>query len=139
MTQDSSIRIGRRMFLQSVLILFALMMVAGVLTRAIPAGSYERVLLDGRESIDPGSFRLVERPDYPIWRWLTAPVEILAAPGNLTLIVILIFLIFIGGSFSIMEKSGLIHTLLARIVKRYARRKYLLLLVVTGFFMLMGA
>jgi len=139
MNQDSSIKIGRRMFIQSVLILFLLMMVAGVLTRVIPAGAYERITLDGRESIAPASFRLVDRPDYPVWRWFTAPVEILAAPGNLTLIVILIFLIFIGGSFSIMEKSGLIHTLLARIVKRYARRKYLLLLVVTAFFMLMGA
>ncbi len=127
------------MFIQSVIILVLLMMVAGVLTRVIPAGAYDRVVHDEIESIDPGSFRLTERPDYPIWRWFLAPIEVLGAPGNLTLIVILLFLIFIGGSFSILEKSGLIHTLLARIVKRYARRKYLLLLVVVAFFMLMGA
>jgi uncharacterized ion transporter superfamily protein YfcC len=139
MNQDSSIKIGRRMFLQSVLILFLLMMIAGVLTRVIPAGAYDRVVQDGVESIAPDSYHITARPDYPIWRWFLAPIEVLGAQGNLTLIVILIFLIFIGGSFSILEKSGLIHTLLARIVKRYGRRKYLLLLVVIAFFMLMGA
>ena len=139
MKEKGSIQISKRMFIQSVIILVLLMMVAGVLTLVIPAGAYTRVTLEGREAIDPASFRFTARPDYPIWRWFLAPIEVLGAPGNLTLIVILLFLLFIGGSFSVLEKGGLIHTLLARIVARYARRKYLLLLVISLFFMLMGA
>lgn len=140
MSQKSGIKISQRMFVQSLVILFLLMMVAGVLTRVVPAGTYDRVTIQGREAIDPTSFRVTDRPDYPIWRWFLAPIEVLGAPpGNLTLIVILLFLIFIGGAFSVLEKGSLIQTLLARIVARYARRKYALLLVIAFLFMLMGA
>ena len=139
MDQRAGIQIGRRMFIQSLAILFLLMLFAGVLTLIIPAGAYTRLTVDGRETIDPSSFRTIPRPDYPIWRWFLAPLEVLGAPGNVTLIAIIIFLLFIGGSFAVLEKSGLIHALLARVIARFAARKYTLLLVISFLFMLMGA
>jgi uncharacterized ion transporter superfamily protein YfcC len=139
MNQQAGIRISQRMFVQSLVILFLLMIAAGVLTRVIPAGQYARVAVGGRETIDPASFQLTARPDYPIWRWFTAPIEVLGAPGNMTLIVIILFLLFIGGSFAVLEKSGLVHGLLARITGRFGKHKYALLLVVSFVFMLMGA
>jgi len=139
LSQKAGIQIGRRMFIQSLAILFLLMMVAGVLTLVVPAGQYERVTTDGREMIDPNSFRTISRPDYPIWRWLLAPLEVLVAPGNVTLIAIIVFLLFIGGSFAVLEDCGLVHALLARIVARFAGRKHLLLLAISLLFMLMGA
>lgn len=139
MSQKAGIHIGRRMFMQSLAILFLLMMVAGVLTLVVPSGQYERVTTDGREIIDPNSFRTIARPDYPIWRWFLAPLEVLVAPGNITLIAIIVFLLFIGGSFAVLEACGLIHALLARIVARFAGRKYALLLAISLLFMLMGA
>lgn len=139
MNQRAGIQISRRMFIQSLAILFLLMIVAGVLTLVIPAGAYTRVTIDGREAIDPSSFRTIARPDYPIWRWFLAPLEVLGAPGNVTLIAIIIFLLFIGGSFAVLEKCGLVHALLSRIIARFAARKYTLLLVIAFLFMLMGA
>jgi uncharacterized ion transporter superfamily protein YfcC len=139
MSQRAGIQIGRRMFIQSLAILFLLMVVAGILTLVIPAGAYTRVTLDGRETIDPASFRLTDRPSYPIWRWFLAPLEVLGAPGSSTLIAIIVFLLFIGGSFAVLEKCGLIHALLARVIARFAGRKYVLLLVIAFLFMLMGA
>lgn len=68
MEQKAGAQIGRRAFIQSILILFALMIIAGILTRVIPAGDYTRIEVDGRETIDPSSFQFVEKPDYPIWR-----------------------------------------------------------------------
>ncbi len=139
MSKRAGIQIGRRMFIQSLAILFLLMTVAGILTLVVPAGQYTRTATDGREMIDPDSFRTIARPDYPIWRWLLAPLEVLAAPGNVTLIAIMVFLLFIGGSFAVLESCGLIHALLARIVARFAARKYALLLAMSLLFMLMGA
>jgi hypothetical protein len=39
-------------------------------------------------------------------------------------------LLFIGGSFAILEKSGIIHAAIARIIARFGRRKYALMLVI---------
>ncbi|MCU0485713.1 MAG: hypothetical protein MUC85_06330, partial [Anaerolineales bacterium] len=73
MNQHSGARIGIKAFMQSFAILLALMIVTGVLTRVIPAGLYDRIETEERTIIDVSSFRLIERPDYPIWRWFTAP------------------------------------------------------------------
>lgn len=139
MEPQTSIRIGTRTFVQSLLILLALMVVAGVLTRVLPAGAYDRVQVDGREVIDPASYHLVPRPDYPVWRWFTAPIEVLAAPGNLTVIVIIVFILFIGGAFAVLEQSGIVRALIGHIVRRFGGRKYALMLAISLFFMALGA
>jgi uncharacterized ion transporter superfamily protein YfcC len=139
MEQRAGIQIGKRAFVQSLIILFVLMIGAGVLTLVVPAGQYQRTLLDGRELIEPGSFRLVQRPDYPPWRWLTAPLEVLWGPDSLTIITILIFLLMVGSAFAVMDASGILRAAIGRIVQRFGGKKYLLLLVVSLFFMLLGA
>ncbi len=139
MQQKSGAQISQRAFIQSLVILFALMMIAGILTRLIPAGQYTRVEAEGRQVIDPNSFQFTQRPDYPIWRWFTAPVEVLGAEGNLTIIVIIIFLLFIGGSFAVLDKSGIVKAVIGRVVRRFGGQKYLLLLVISLVFMAMGA
>ena len=106
MEQKAGAQIGKRAFIQSLVILFILMMIAGILTLIIPAGQYTRVQLDGRESIDPASFQFVERPNYPIWRWFAAPIEVLGSESGLTVIVIIVVLFFAGGAFAVMDKTA---------------------------------
>jgi uncharacterized ion transporter superfamily protein YfcC len=139
MPEKAGAQISTRAFLQSLAILLALMLAAGMLTRWLPAGSYQRATLDGREVIDPQSYQVVERPDYPAWRWLTAPLEVLAGPDGATIIVIIVFLLLVGASFAVLERTGLIRAALAGILKRFGVRKYLLLLLVSLFFMSIGA
>ncbi len=139
MEQKAGAQISQRAFIQSLVILFLLMIFAGVLTLVIPAGKFDRVQTDGRLVIDPNSFRFVERPDYPVWRWFIAPIEVLGADGSLTIIVIIIFLMFIGGSFAVLEKTGIIRAALGRVVARFGAQKYTLLLVISLVFMAMGA
>ncbi len=137
--QKSGAQISARAFIQAVLIIFVLMLVAGGLTRIIPAGEYARVEVDGREAIDPASFRLVERPDYPVWRWFTAPFEVLVTPDGLTKVIpIIVFILLVGTAFGIMDRSGILQAVISRIVKAFGGRKYLLLLVITFFFMALG-
>jgi uncharacterized ion transporter superfamily protein YfcC len=139
MEQKAGAQIGMRAFIQSLVILLILMVVSGVLTLVIPAGQYTRMMQDGREVIDPLSFHVVERPDYPVWRWATAPFEVLFAPGGLNIAVILIFLLMVGASFAVLDGSGILKAAIGRLVRQFGGRRYLLLLVVSFFFMLVGA
>jgi hypothetical protein len=102
MEQRPGIQISTRAFAQSALILLALMILAGVLTLVLPAGRYARATVEGREVILPDSYQLAARPDYPAWRWLTAPIEVLGGPQGLTIITILIFILMIGASFAVL-------------------------------------
>ena len=139
MEQKAGAQIGKRAFIHSILILVALMMIAGILTLVIPAGEYNRIEVDGRETIDPTSFRFVEKPNYPIWRWFTAPIEVLGSESGLTVIVIIIVLFFAGGAFAVLDKTGTIRAFIGNIVRRFRDRKYTLLYMVCLAFMFLGA
>lgn len=139
MQQKAGAQIGLRAFVQSLLILFALMMVAGILTLVVPAGQYTRLETDGRQVIDPGSFHLTARPDYPIWRWFVAPIEVLGSSSGLVVIVIIVVLFFAGGAFAVLDKTGTIRAFIGGIVRRFRQRKYLLLALVSLAFMFLGA
>jgi uncharacterized ion transporter superfamily protein YfcC len=137
-TQTSGVRISRKAFIQAVLVIFVLMIVAGVLTRVVPAGQYTRLEQDGREVIDATSFKYVERPNYPIWRWFTAPVEVLFAEGNSTVIAIILFILLVGVAFAVMDQSGILKVAVSAIILSTGGRKYTLLLVITFCFMALG-
>jgi uncharacterized ion transporter superfamily protein YfcC len=138
MEHKAGAQISARSFLQSGGILFALMILAGILTRAIPAGNFTRLEVDGREVIDPATYLPVPTPDYPVWRWLTAPIEVLWGPDALTIITIIVFLLMVGVAFAVLEKCGLLKAVVGRIVRAFEGKKYLLLVVISLFFMLMG-
>jgi uncharacterized ion transporter superfamily protein YfcC len=139
MTAKSGAQINRKAFLQSLTILFVLMVFAGILTLVIPAGRYATFSQDGREIIDPTSFEFRDSPEYPIWRWFTAPVEVLGSEHGLSIIVIILFILIVGGSFAVLDYSGILRGGLAVIVSRFGERKYPLLLLISFFFMALGA
>jgi uncharacterized ion transporter superfamily protein YfcC len=137
-SRGSGLQIGLRSFLWAFCILVALMVAAGVLTRVIPAGAYDRTQQDGRTLVVPGSYRQVQRPAYPVWRWFTAPVEVLWSEDSLTVITIILFLVFIGGAFAVVEKGEVLRHILAVFVQRFRARKYLLMAGVMFFFAVCG-
>jgi len=137
--RQAGTRIGRRAFVSAALILLALMMLAGILTRLVPAGAYQRVLQNGREVLDPASFRLTQARPLPIWRWFTAPVEVLGSSDALMVITIILFILLVGGSFAVLDRAGVIRSIIAGIVHRFRSRRYVLIAIVCLFFMAMGA
>jgi hypothetical protein len=94
MSERSGAQISGKSFIQSLMILSLLMMLAGVLTRVLPAGAYETYFLDGRELINPNSFQYIDQPDFPVWRWFTAPIEVLGSGHGLSIIVIILFIFY---------------------------------------------
>jgi uncharacterized ion transporter superfamily protein YfcC len=139
MENKAGAQISQKAFLQSAAILALLMLAAGMLTLVIPAGSYTRLEQDGRQVIDPASFRYIERPAYPAWRWLTAPLEVLAGPDAVIVITIILFILMVGGAFAVLDASGILRAGIDGLVRRFGERKYTLLLVVSFFFMALGA
>lgn len=132
---SSNIRIGKRAFLLAFVIIFVLMMVSGVLTRVVQSGTYERIVQDGRSMVVPDSFRYIERPRYYLWRWFAAPFEVLFAPGNITVITIILFLVTVGGAFTVLEQGDILSALLTSVAARMRRRRFLLMALLQLFFM----
>jgi uncharacterized ion transporter superfamily protein YfcC len=134
--QQNVLHISKKAFLNVVYILLALILAAGILTLFIPAGSYDRTA-EGR--VISGSYQLITSVNYPIWRWLTAPFEVLWGPDAISVIVIGLFLIILGGTFATMDKTGGIHVIIKWLIIRFKDNKYLLLRLVTLIFMAFGA
>ncbi len=132
---NTSVKIGKGAFIMAVLILLGLMTVSGLLTVALDSGEYERVSIDGRVMITPGSYETVAKPDYPFWRWFTAPVEILFAEGNATLITLILFLFAVGGSITILEQIHVMDMLVQMLIDRFRENRYMLMGVVILLFM----
>jgi len=139
MQDAQGIRIGKRTFITSAVIILSLMIISGILTRVIPAGSYERFLQNGVVTINPESFQYIERAAYPVYRWFTAPFEVLFS-ANAPVIIVLIFLIvFIGGGYEILNRIGVFKEIIAKIVQRYGAKRYLLICAVSLVFMFFGS
>ena len=133
--KSSAVRIGLKAFILSALIILLLMMFSGLLTILLPSGEFQRMTENGKTLVVPGTYSVIEKTNYPLWRWFTAPVEVLFAPGNLALITIIIFIISVGGSIAILEGAGVMEELIRLLVRRFSQRKYLLVALLIFFFM----
>lgn len=137
--EDSMLKIGLKPFLTALSILGLLIIFSGFLTRWIPAGAYERVVIDGRLAVVAGSFQYLEEAAFPVWRWFTAPVEVIWGDNWLMILVLSLFMIFLGGSFTVLEKGGIMQELLAGTVKRFKDNKYRLMGVIIFVMMFLAA
>ena len=139
MEEKSSIRISTKAFVSSVAILLALMILAGIATYLIPAGSFQRVEVDGNVSIVPDSFKHEESSGYPVWRWFTAPFEVLVSSDAVTVISIILFIFVIGGVFTVLDKCGVLHFLMTLLARRFSAHRYKLLAILVLLFMCFGS
>lgn len=116
----------RRFRVPHTLVLLSAMIVAAlVLTWLLPAGSYERVEVDGHAQVVPGSFQPTPevRAPSPLAIFTAVPRGLEAAAG------IIFFVFIIGGAFSVMRATGAVDALLAALLRRLGHRPMLL---VTG-------
>jgi len=139
MDEKAGAQISQKAFIQTFIILLLIMTLAGILTRVVPAGSYNRVIQNGQTVIDPNSYHTTAQAALPIWRWYTSAVEVLWGPDSLVIITIVLFILLVSGGFAVLDKSGILKAVLGRVVARFGKQKYLLLLMITLVFMLLGA
>lgn len=138
-TQESTLKIGKKAFIISLGIIVGLMIFSGILTRIIPQGIFERIIEDGREVIVPDSFKYITTAPLPIYRWFTAPLEVFISEDSIVVIMIISFILIVGGVFRILENSQLLKYLMSRIVNRFKDKKYHLMAILILVFMLFGS
>ncbi len=130
------ININKRSFINVLIILFSLMVIAFALTYLIPQGSYQRTV-DGE--IIAGTYQLLPRGNLKIWEFFYAPIGLLLSSDGLNVIMISLFLFVLGGFFTVMDKSKGIIVIIKKLVDKYSHNKHLLIRIITLFFMLFGA
>ena len=101
--------------LNSVALLFFIIVIAALLTYIIPAGSYTRVELNGKSVVDPDSFQFVEaEPVTPFDIFLAVPSGMSNAAG------MILSALLIGGGLELIQASGAMNIGIARVIKRWA-------------------
>ncbi len=137
MNPKALIQISKKSFLNVAFVLVTLVVLAGVLTFFIPAGSYA---YDADGLVIPGTFAYdLSVSGLPIWKWVLAPILVVGSSDGLSIVMISLFLLILGGTFTLMEKTGGIRAILKRLIAKFKDRKYALLRWIVLFFMVFGA
>ena len=100
-------------FPDSLVLLFALIVVAQLVTYLLPAGEFDR---DGRQVI-PGTYHAVEADPLPPLTFLTAIPQGLAAAQD-----IIFFVLIIGGVIGVIRATGAIDALIGSAIRHFSAR-----------------
>ncbi len=117
-----------------VVMLFGIIVFTALLSYILPAGSYERELVDGRQRVVSGSYQVIA----------STPLSFLdifrAIPLGFKSAVEIIFVVFAGGiMFGVLEKSKMVENTVGTIVKKMGvERKYLIVILMTYLFGSLG-
>lgn len=118
----------------AVTLLFGIIILVTIMTYVLPAGSYERVLVDGRNRVVPNSYQQLN----------STPISLLgmfrAIPMGFKMASDIIFIVLAGGiMFGIMEKSRAIENAVGSLVSKLGvKRKYLIVVILTIVFGMLG-
>ena len=114
-------------------LLVGLIALAAAATWIVPAGSYDRVVENGREIVAPLSYHRVEARPAGLGAFL------LAFPRGLREIAEIVFYIFIiGGAFGVLNRTGVVQAGVRALVGRLGRNKALIVPLLTVVFAVGG-
>jgi uncharacterized ion transporter superfamily protein YfcC len=109
----------------TLVLLFAMIVAAVILTYVLPAGRFDRVENEhGRLQVVPGSYTVTPEVEAP------SPLAVFTAvPRGLEAAAEIIFFVFIiGGAFAVLRGTGAIDAMLAAALRRLGHRPLLLVL-----------
>ena len=128
--------ISKNTFIGVAILLFLLMITAIILTYVLPKGEF--AVVDG--VVDYNNYvSLGKEGGIPIWKGVLSPFLLLGADGGITIIMLCIFLLVIGGAFQAMNDNNGIKVIVCRIINRFKEKKFLLLCIIAFIFMCFGA
>ncbi len=139
MEETKGFKINVKNFLKITILLYAVLIIVGVLTYVLPAGQYT-VLENGE--ILPGSFTEIDNSSsrLPWYRWLTAPFEgVILGEGNLQIFQIIAIILLLGGCFKVLEKSGAINSLIRVLINKFKEKRFLAIWIITVLMMALSS
>lgn len=139
MENNQTLKIGKKSFIVTAITLFTMIVAVGVLAQFIPTGEYTREIIDGVEVVDYDSFHYTNEEALPLYNIFLAPFKVLVSDYIITVIGIFIFIVAIGATISVLEKSHIIKYSLLKVINKYKDNKHTLLRIITLFFMAFGS
>ncbi|WP_237417066.1 YfcC family protein [Halobacillus litoralis] len=115
-------------------ILFAVLLTAVIATYIVPSGSFERETIDGVERVVPNTYASVEGEPAGFMDIFLALQEGMVQSGGLIFLVL-----FAGGAFEVIERSGAIKGGILRAVDKTKGKEFWLIAIVSVLFALGGA
>lgn len=121
--------------LNSLALLFIIIIIAVIATYIIPSGTYERMDVGGRLEVDPDSFQFIES------RNLTPFDVFYAVPaGMINAVTLIVGALLVGGGLELIQNSGAINVGISKMIEKVGLSKGNLILIFLYYvFALMGA
>ena len=142
MEEKKSLRdvsMNRGIIIKKALFILVLILIAGIATQLIPQGAYERQMVDGREEIVEDSFAYIEGARLPIWRWVTAPFEAFGSSSAVSVIIVMLFLLIMGGVFVLLDDSKILLYLVTAIMNRFGKNRFAIMYCMVFVLMALGS
>ena len=103
MAESFKDRLSRFKAPNTIILILSLLCFFAALTWVIPGGSYERIEVDGRVVVDPGSFHRVASEPAGLTELILAPIK---GFTDSFAVLIITFVFIVAGAFSIIQKTG---------------------------------
>lgn len=130
MNQEKILKINKRSFITVCVILISFMVIVYAMTFFISKGIYIEETM---------TYTPIAGTGYSFWKFLTSPIRLLGSKDGINVIVISLFIIILGGSFNVMDQTHGINALINYLIAKFHNKKYLLMYIITLFFMLFGS
>lgn len=134
--EKSFATINKKSFIAVVIILVCMIAVCGIMSLIIPQGHFAR---NDNGEIIAGTYVQGEVEGIAFWRIITAPFRVFVADGNVTIIMICLFLLIMSGVFNLLDKTNGIRIIMQKLVNKFGGRKKLVVCLTILFFMLFGS
>lgn len=115
-------------------ILFLVLLLAVIATYITPAGSFQREVVNGVERVIPNTYSQVENQSAGLMDIFLALQSGMVQSGSLIFLVL-----FAGGAFEVIERSGAIKGGILRAVKKTQGKEFWLIAIISLLFALGGA
>ncbi len=117
-----------------VVMLFIIIVLTALLSYILPAGSYEREMVEGRQRVIPGSYQQIDQTPVGLLDLFTAiPLGFIQAAR-------IIFVVLASGiMFGVLEKSGMVENTVGTIIRKMGLdKKYFLVVLMTFIYGFLG-
>ena len=119
-------------FPNSLVIVFAMMILAAALTHIVPAGSYD--LIPGTRLLDPATYHSIPQQGVSLWGLVDAVFAGMVKAGP-----IIVFTFLVGGYFQVLIAGNAVDAFISWMVARLGTRAFLILPAIVFIMSVLGA
>lgn len=144
--KSDGLHIDKKTIISITAILLAVYIFAGVLTQIMPRGEYNTFFNKETKEYSittESEYSPLEDYKMPVWKIIAAPVMVFVdsetRDTGMTGLLIIAFIVLMGGTFLLLDRCGVLKYLVAVVIKKFSHKKYLLMAVLIFFCMALAS